>query len=73
MPDVLNLAMSLFITQALNGLTLGVLLFLLAAGLTLVLGHHEFREPRARLALHDGRLFRGERLRVDRIVLARRR
>jgi len=34
--------MSLFITQALNGLTLGVLLFLLAAGLTLVLGIMNF-------------------------------
>jgi branched-chain amino acid transport system permease protein len=32
----------LFITQALNGLTLGVLLFLLAAGLTLVLGIMNF-------------------------------
>jgi branched-chain amino acid transport system permease protein len=34
--------MSLYITQALNGLTLGVLLFLLAAGLTLVLGIMNF-------------------------------
>jgi len=34
--------MSLFITQALNGVTLGVLLFLLAAGLTLVLGIMNF-------------------------------
>jgi len=34
--------MSLFITQALNGLTYGVLLFLLAAGLTLVLGIMNF-------------------------------
>jgi branched-chain amino acid transport system permease protein len=34
--------MALYITQALNGLTLGVLLFLLAAGLTLVLGIMNF-------------------------------
>ena len=33
---------SLFITQLLNGLQLGVLLFLLAAGLTLVFGIMDF-------------------------------
>src|SRR6185436_4012720 len=33
---------SLFVTQALNGLQLGILLFLLAAGLTLVFGIMNF-------------------------------
>ncbi len=34
---------------------------------------HEFRESRARLAVHDGRVFRGHRVREDRLVRARGR
>src|SRR6185369_11093633 len=36
------MTLSLFLTQALNGLQLGILLFLLAAGLTLVFGIMNF-------------------------------
>ena len=36
------MTVGLFLTQALNGLQLGVLLFLLAAGLTLVFGIMNF-------------------------------
>src|SRR6478752_2912819 len=38
----ISMSLSLFLTQALNGLQLGVLLFLLAAGLTLVFGIMNF-------------------------------
>ena len=50
--------MDYLLVQVLNGVQLGLLMFLLAAGLTLHLRHHGPGEPGARLALHDGRLHR---------------
>jgi len=52
--------MLLVVEQILNGLQFGLLLFLLAAGLTLVFGIMDFVKLATWLALHDGRLFRGD-------------
>ena len=64
--------MTLFIEQCLNGLQFGLLLFLLAAGLTLVFGIMDLVNL-ARLALHDRRLFRGDLRGLDRQLRAGRR
>ena len=58
--------MLLVVEQFLNGLQFGLLLFLLAAGLTLVFGIMDLRQSGAWLALHDGRLFRRDLRGVDR-------
>ena len=66
------MSFALLFEQLLNGLQFGVTLFLMAAGLTLVLRHHELRQPGARLALHGRRLPRARRGAVDRLLPARR-
>jgi len=47
--------MEYLLLQMLNGVQLGLLMFLLAAGLTLTFGIMEPGQSGARLALHDGR------------------
>ena len=47
----------IYVTQALHGLVYGMLLFLVASGLTLVLGMMGVFESRPRIVLHAGRLF----------------
>ena len=64
--------MEYLLLQMLNGVQLGLLMFLLAAGLTLDLRHHGPGEPGARLALHDGRLHRLDADRLDRFLRAGR-
>ena len=57
----------LIITQLLNGLQLGLLLFLLASGLTLVFGIMDFCEPGSWRSLYDWRLLLCDPDRIHRL------
>ena len=54
-------ASSCLVTQTTGGLIIGMLLFLVARGLTLIFGVLKSRQFRPRLLLHDGRLYRADR------------
>ena len=58
----------LVIEQSLNGLQLGLMLFMIAAGMTLMLGIMNVVNSGLRRALHAGRILRSDAPMVDRIV-----
>ena len=62
----------LLIAQLLNGLQLGLLLFLLASGLSLIFGDHGLHQPLPRLVLHDRRVRLRQRDGADRLFHYRR-
>ena len=66
------MTVGLFLTQALNGLQLGILLFLLAAGLTLVFGIMNFVNLAHGSLYMMGAYFAAAVFNCDRLVPARR-